>query len=90
MFDATSADMSPEARTERLCWFLRNTGHIVEPEMKDGHWCALRVVLNSAAQAAQESSEAGVHTPVEGTQIGMGIGAPTRHGKNVIDLPPVG
>ena len=55
MLDENSADMTPEARTERLYWFLRNMGFVVEPEMKDGRWCALRVAVELPALAAQVS-----------------------------------
>ena len=87
MLDGANDDMSPEARTERLYWFLLNMGLVVEPEMKEGHWCALRVAVNSATQSAQESSSTGVVAPVEGAEIRRTIAPAQNGGDGVVNFP---
>lgn len=89
MVDVLGSDMSPEARTERLYWFLRNLGLAVEPEMEDGRWCALRVAVNSAAQAAEGASKATVHAPVEGAQVVGTVPATQNRRDGVVDFPAV-
>ena len=87
MLDENSADMTPEARTERLYWFLRNMGLVVEPEMKDGRWCALRVAVELPALAAQVSSEASIDVPMKCPKIRENIFASECNRDDVIDFP---
>ena len=87
MIDDPELDMSPEARTERLYWFLRNLGLVVEPELKEGRWCALRVAVNSTSYPAKKPAKAGIVVPVEGSQVGRTIGTAKDCGLGVINFP---
>ena len=89
MIDPTGADNSPEARIERLYWFLRNMGLVVNPVLRDGRWHALHVAVESAPAATQQTAETGVVAPVEGAEIGEGITTAQDGGCSVVDFPTV-
>lgn len=77
MIHGTIAEMSPEARTERLYWFLRNMGLIVEPEMQDGQWRALRVSVFHPVTIGGQTA-----TTAQGSAA-----TPAQDRQNVVELP---
>lgn len=92
MLEFSEADNSAEARTERLYWFLRNLGLVVNPIMEDGRWCALHVAVvlpaeQSGTEPAKSSTQARVVPPVQRPQVALTVGTAQGCGDGVVDFP---
>lgn len=89
--------MDKWTRNERVYRFLLGLGLVVTPIFEDHDHTRIKCLVVAAAldhadpveSISEQASQLGIIAPVEGPEIGEGVGSIERGRENVVDFPPV-